>query len=350
MTYLVLLIIVLGCYAFVQLASVMQLTSALKGADEEKVTDKDNKMNAKLMMAFCVFLFGFFIWQIKEYSSTLLPESASEHGVEIDTLWDVNMYIIIAVFFIVNGVLFYFASKYYFKKDNKATWFAHSTKLEMIWTIVPAVVLAGIIIFGLKTWNKITTPLSDEEAYVTIELYAKQFDWTARYAGVDKKLGTSNYKLITDENPLAVNRTDKHSDDDFLAKGEIHIPVGKPILFKFRSRDVIHSAYFPHFRAQMNCVPGAETQLHFVPRITTKEMRIKTKNEKFDYILLCNKICGASHFNMQMNVIVEGVGDYKIWVAAQKTIAQKENEANAPAAMPTATADTAKKAAMAIVK
>lgn len=331
MTYLVLIIIALGVYAFIQLAAVMQATSALKGVDEETVTEKDNKINAKLMIAFGIFLFGFFFWQINEYKEVLLPESASEHGVEIDNLWDVNMYIIVTVFLLVNTFLFYFASKYYHKKDNKATWFAHSTKLEMIWTVIPAVVLAGIIIFGLKTWNKITTPLESKDAYAVIELYAKQFDWTARYAGADKTLGKSNYKLITDENPLAVDRTDKASDDDFLAKGEFHIPVGKPILFKFRSRDIIHSAYFPHFRAQMNCVPGMETQLHFVPKITTAEMRQKTKNDKFDYVLLCNKICGASHFNMQMNIIVDSEADYLKWVAEQKTIAQKENEAKAAA-------------------
>jgi len=331
MTYLVLIVIVLGVYAFIQLAATMQLTTALKDSDEEKVTEKDNRVNAKLMFAFGIFLFAFFFWQIKEYKSVLLPESASEHGSEIDALWDVNMYMVVAVFFIVNGVLFYFASKYYFKKGNKATWFAHSTKLEMAWTIVPAIVLAGIIIFGLKTWNKVTTPLASNNAYTVIELYAKQFDWTARYAGSDKQLGKTNYKLITDENPLAVDRTDKAGDDDILSKGEFHIPVGKPILFKLRSRDVIHSAYLPHFRAQMNCVPGMETELHFTPTITTAEMRIKTKNEKFDFILLCNKICGASHFNMQMNVIVESEADYLKWMATQKSILQKENEAKATA-------------------
>lgn len=342
MTYLVLIIIALGIYAFVQLASVMQATAALKGNDEEKVTEKDNKINAKLMFAFGIFLFGFFFWQINEYKTVLLPESASEHGVEIDTLWDINMYIITAVFLLVNAVLFYFASKYYHKKDNKATWFAHSTKLEMIWTIVPAIVLAGIIIFGLKTWNKVTTPLSEKDAYTVIELYAKQFDWTARYAGNDKTLGRSNYKLITDENPLAVDRTDKASDDDFLSKGEFHIPVGKPVLFKLRSRDIIHSAYFPHFRAQMNCVPGMETTMHFIPTITTAEMRRKTKNEKFDYILLCNKICGATHFNMQMNVIVDTEADYLKWLSSQKSLSQKESEAKTPATTTELKTDTTK--------
>jgi cytochrome c oxidase subunit 2 len=333
MTWIVLLVIALGVYAFIQLAAVMQLTTSLKGNEEEVVTEKDNRINAKLMFLFGVFLFGFFIWQVNEYSKDLHPESASEHGKLTDALWDVNIYIITIVFFVVNAVLFFFASKYYFRKGNKATFFAHSTKLEMAWTIVPAVVLAGIIIYGLKTWNGITTPLENKDAYAVIELYAKQFDWTARYAGTDKQLGSTNYKLITDENPLAVDRTDKSGDDDVIVKGEFHIPVGKPILFKFRSRDIIHSAYFPHFRAQMNCVPGMETQFHFVPTITTAEMRQKLHNDKFDYVLLCNKICGSSHFNMQMNVIVDSEADYNKWLASQKTIKQKEDEAKQPTAV-----------------
>lgn len=333
MTWLVLIVIGLGIYAFIQLAAVMQLTTDLKGNEDEVVTEKDNRLNAKLMFLFGILLLSFFFWQVNEYGDMLLPESASEHGKLTDALWDVNIYIISTVFILVNAVLFYFASKYYFKKGNKATFFAHSTKLEMAWTIVPAIVLAGIIIYGLKTWNGITTTIDNKDAYAVIELYAKQFDWTARYAGADKALGASNYKLITDDNPLAVDRSDKASDDDIIVKGEFHIPVGKPILFKFRSRDIIHSAYFPHFRAQMNCVPGMETEFHFVPTITTAEMRQKLKNEKFDYVLLCNKICGASHFNMQMNVIVDSETDYVKWLATQKTIKQKEDESK-PVSVP----------------
>jgi len=241
---------------------------------------------------------------------------------------------VVIVFVLVNITLFWFASKYYFRKGNKATYFAHSTKLELIWTIIPAIFLSVIIIYGLKTWNDITSPMDTKDG-VKIELYAKQFDWTARYAGKDNKLGATNYKLITDENPLALDKNDPASSDDILSKGEFHLPVGKEIFFTFRSRDVIHSAYMPHFRAQMNCVPGMETQFHFKPTITTAEMRKKLSNDKFDYILLCNKICGASHFNMQMTIIVESEADYKAWLAKQKEFAAKDAPAAAPAAADT---------------
>ena len=98
----------------------------------------------------------------------------------------------------------------------------------------------------------------------------------------------------------------------------MHVPVNKEVELIFRSQDVIHSAFLPHFRAQMNCVPGVATRLKMTPTITTDEMRKITGNGSFDYILLCNKVCGAAHFNMQMKVIVESEADYNAWVAKQK--------------------------------
>ena len=139
---------------------------------------------------------------------------------------------------------------------------------------------------------------------------------------MDNTLGKSNYRLITDNNPLALVVEDPNNGDDKLVKGEFHIPIGKMVQFKLRSRDVIHSAFMPHFSAQMNCVPGMETEMHFVPIYTTIQMREMTKNPKFNYILLCNKICGAAHYNMQMDIIVESEEDYNKWLATKKTFAE----------------------------
>jgi cytochrome c oxidase subunit 2 len=111
-------------------------------------------------------------------------------------------------------------------------------------------------------------------------------------------------------------------NDDIIVKSEFVIPRGKEVSFKFRSRDVIHSAYMPHFRAQMNCVPGMVTEFHFKSTITTDEMREKTQNEEFDYILLCNKICGAAHYNMQMNIKVVEEEEFNKWMQEQETFAE----------------------------
>ena len=97
------------------------------------------------------------------------------------------------------------------------------------------------------------------------------------------------------------------------------MPVNKQVLMKFRSQDVIHSAYLPHFGVQMNCVPGMNTQFAFTPTKTTKQMRSELENDEFDYVLLCNKICGAAHYNMQIKVIVESQEEYDAWLNEQKT-------------------------------
>jgi len=325
LTYLT---IILGVVAIARLVKVYELSATLKGTEkEEAVSDSDTKFNARLMLPFLFAFFAFCVYLVVSYKDNLLPESASEHGVEIDTLFNFNLLIVGIVFVAVNVVLFYFAYKYYSRKGVYATYFAHSTKLEMIWTIVPAIFLAVIIIYGLAVWNKITSPVDSNKAIV-MELFAEQFKWTARYGGNDNVLGESNYKLTADMNPLAIDTTDKHAWDDKIVNGEFHIPVNKVVLMYFRSKDVLHSAYMPHFRAQMNCVPGMRTEFHFTPTITTAEMKEKTKNPDFDYVLLCNKICGSTHWNMQMKIVVDSDADYKKWLAEQKTFKEKSMSEN----------------------
>lgn len=338
MKLLILIGLVLLIIAAHQLMRVVELSREFKKTKEWHITDSDNSFNGKLMLLIGGFgLIGFFFWQVSRWADNSLPGAASVHGLKIDALWDYNMYLVVVVFILTNAVLFWFAYKYAGKKGVKATFLAHDNRLEMAWTIAPAVVLAGIIIFGLKYWNEITERSTDPNK-VTIELYAKQFDWTARYAGKDKTLGLTDYRQIDGGNSVGMDTLDAAGYDDILVKNEFHIPVNREIEFKMRSRDVIHSAYMPHFRAQMNCVPGMITEFKFTPNKTTAEMRkdpyviqlMAGINEaralrgdepvEFDYILLCNKICGASHYNMQMTIVVESEKDYNAWLAKQKAV------------------------------
>ncbi len=338
MKLLILIGLVLLIIAAHQLMRVVELSREFKKTKEWHITDSDNSFNGKLMLFIGGFgLIGFLFWQINRWADNSLPGAASVHGLKIDTLWDYNMYLIIVVFVLTNAVLFWFAYKYAGKKGVKATFLAHDNRLEMAWTIAPAVVLAGIIIFGLKYWNEITERSTDPNK-VTIELYAKQFDWTARYAGKDKVLGSTDYRQIDGGNSVGLDTLDATGYDDILVKIEFHIPVNREIEFKMRSRDVIHSAYMPHFRAQMNCVPGMVTEFKFTPNKTTAEMRkdpyviqlmaginearAKKGDEpiEFDYILLCNKICGSGHFNMPMTIVVESEKEYNAWLAKQKAV------------------------------
>jgi cytochrome c oxidase subunit 2 len=183
-------------------------------------------------------------------------------------------------------------------------------------------------LYGLNTWNNITTPVADEENPVLIEIYGYQFGWIARYAGDDRELGHANVRNIAGVNALGMDSTDASGWDDKIVRGEFHLPVNRPVQFIFRAQDVIHSAYMPHFRAQMNCVPGMTTRFNFIPTITTTEMKKITQNEDFNYILLCNKICGAAHYNMQMDIIVESEADFDAWLAEQKEFLPMDGKAS----------------------
>jgi cytochrome c oxidase subunit II len=337
MTLLIIIALVLLAVGAHQLLRVVELSRTLKGEPEWKVKESDNRLNGILMLGFIFVFFAFCIWHLYVYADKLLPESASIHGKDIDWLFNFNLIIITVVFVVTNFVLFYFAYKYYGRKDSRAFFFTHSNKLEMLWTIVPAIFLTVIIVFGLMYWNRIMDDTPNPNA-IKIDLYAKQFDWTARYPGEDGVFGKTDFTMSDhpSSNIVAIDTTDKeHGWNDIMVK-EIHLVKNKEVIFNFRSRDVIHSAYMPHFRAQMNCVPGQITMFRFTPTKTTEEMRkdpyvieqVRQINEtrqklgkdpyEFDYVLLCNKICGASHYNMQLKIIVEDAAAYNAWMAKQK--------------------------------
>jgi len=295
------------------------------------------------MFVFLVFIYGITIFSFWKYGKYLLPEASSAHGAEYDSLLLWSFVIIFIVQFLTQALLHYFAYKYRGKEGTKALFFADNNRLEFIWTIIPVIVLAGLILWGLYTWTNIMD-INEEDDPLIVELYAQQFNWTARYGGADNVLGDANVRLINIDraNVLGLDESDPNASDDIIVK-ELHLPVGRKVNFKFRSQDVLHSAYMPHFRAQMNCVPGMTTEFSFTPTVTTAEMRLRPETvdkvkrtnairaEKaargepnsdpweFDYVLLCNKICGKSHYNMQMKIIVETEEEYQAWLEGQKT-------------------------------
>lgn len=326
----ILLAIVIGV-AIWQVANIFKLTGSV-------ATNKDNNTQGILFAIFGVAFYAFMIFCFAKYSTLMLPEAASVEGEDYDQLYMITMILILIVQAITQFLLFYFAFKYRGKEGAKALFYADSHKLEMIWTIIPTIVLAVLVLYGLTVWNDVMDS-SDAEDPLIVEVYAKQFQWEARYAGADNTLGLANVRNIKGINTMGVDMNDKNAQDDIPVR-ELHLPKGRKVIFKFRSQDVLHSAYMPHFRAQMNCVPGMVTEFSFTPKYTTEEMRAnegmiakvdginEIRAEKgedayeFDYLLLCNKICGASHYNMQMKIVVEEPAAFDAWLSNQKTMAQ----------------------------
>ncbi len=318
--------------SFWQITRIMNLRSVI-------ATDKDNDTQGKLFILFGVFIYAMMIYCLIGMNVLMLPESASYEGENDDLLFDISFWLIGIVQFIMQFLIFYFTYKYRGKEGKRAKFYADSHKLELIWTVIPGIVIIVLIGFGIFQWTEVMYVDEEKENPIIIEVYAKQFSWEARYAGEDNTLGLGNVNFIKGSNSMGVDMSDAASQDDKKVT-EIHLPKGRKVLFKFRSQDVLHSAYMPHFRAQMNCVPGMVTQFGFTPKYTTLEMREqseviekvaginkirKAKDEdpyEFDYILLCNKICGASHFSMQMKIVVEEEEDYQKWLSKQSTLAQ----------------------------
>ncbi|CAI8158543.1 MAG: Alternative cytochrome c oxidase subunit 2 [Polaribacter sp. SA4-10] len=319
--------------SFWQITRVMDLRTVI--AD-----DNDNDKQGKYFLVFTVFFYAMMVYCLIAMNVLMLPESASIEGEHDDNLFDITFWLIGIVQFIMQFLIFFFTYKYRGRKDKKAKFFADSHVLEIIWTTIPAGVLALLIGYGIWQWNNVMTLSGDDDAIV-IEVYSQQFRWDARYAGEDNTLGLGNvnYIDINSLNTMGVDMSDKNSQDDKQVT-ELYLPKGRKIHFKFRSQDVLHSAYMPHFRAQMNCVPGMVTEFGFTPKYTTEEMRLnpevmaktnninkirKAKGEdfyEFDYLLLCNKICGASHYNMQMKITVVDEDEYNKWISERPTLAE----------------------------
>ncbi len=347
LTFTILILVAISIW---QITKIFELSQGNK-ENNQVATDADNNYNGKLMFAFLLFLYGLTLYSFWAWGDVLLPEAASEHGSDYDNLMWISFAIIFFVQTITQALLHYFAYKYRGEKGKKALFYADNDRLEAIWTIIPVITLSGLILYGLYTWTDIMSPSQNEEALV-VELYAQQFNWKARYAGSDGVLGDANVRFLQDfdgKNLVGIDATDPNGLDDVVVQ-ELHLPAGREVIFKMRSQDVLHSAYMPFFRAQMNCVPGMITEFAFTPVITTEEMRLspevqakvkkinKIRNEKsqellakgeealepyeFDYLLLCNKICGASHYNMQMKIVVETPEEFEKWMDQQQTFAQ----------------------------
>jgi cytochrome c oxidase subunit 2 len=347
-TPLILVVLALVAIAVWQLAKIFELSQLSRGkkSDSTIADDEDNNYNGYLLFAFLVFIYGITIFSFSKYGKMVLSIPASEHGVDYDRLMWISFAIIFFVQTITQFLLHYFGYKYRGAKGKKALFYADNDKLELIWTIIPVITLAALILYGLYSWTNIMD-INDEGDPLVVELYAQQFNWTARYGGEDNVLGDASTRLIDIDkaNVLGLDESDPNAIDDIIVK-ELHLPVGRKVNFYMRSQDVLHSAYMPHFRAQMNCVPGMVTQFSFTPTMTTEEMRlqpeiidkVKRTNKiraeraaageensdpwQFDYVLLCNKICGKSHYNMQMKIIVESEKDFQNWIDSQKTFSE----------------------------
>ena len=310
-------IVIMVFVVIFQIAKASEYVSVLKG--EEKTRKQNNKINGFLLIAFLIFgLIG--AWYCNElyYPKTLFPQgSASVEGEKIDLMLWITIGVTGVVIVITQVLLFWFAFKYQDKEGKKAYFFPHNTKLELLWTTVPAIFLTVLVVFGLKFWFRVTSDAPKDA--VLVEITGHQFGWEMRYPGADGILGKKNYKLYNTPsgNTLGVDFNDPESHDDIHVSSEMHLPVGRPVKLLIHSQDVIHDVGLSHFRMKMDAVPGIPTTMWFTPKYTTAEMKARTNNPDFVYEISCDQMCGKSHFSMRGVIVVESQADYQAWLAKQ---------------------------------
>ncbi len=327
--FITVVLVILVFVIIYQIGRASEYAAILRG--EQKVNAKVNRTVAFLLLT----LFPLGVWGIwycnSIFADRMLPVAACKTGVNYDSMFNVTVIVTGIVFFLTQGVLFWFCYRYQSTEKRTAFFFAHNNKLEVIWTTIPAIAMAILVAIGLRNWYDVTSPAPAEATVV--EIVGKQFNWLVRYPGKDNELGKRDFRKINDaNNVLGLDWSDIHNMDDIISQnGELHVVVGKPVKLLIGSRDVIHDVGLPHFRIKMDAVPGITTTLWFTPTITTDSMKLITHNPDFVYEIACDQLCGKGHYSMRGVVIVETEAQHEKWLASQQTYYAGNNPSGAPA-------------------
>ena len=336
-----------------QIAKASEYVAVLKG--EEKSIKQNNKINGFFMIAFLILgLIGVYWCNEELYGKTLFAQgAASPQGEKVDSMLIVTIIITGIVFFITQILLFWFSYKYQDSDKRKSFYFPHNNKMELVWTVVPAIALTVLVVIGLRNWFDFTSDAPKNALHV--EITGKQFGWIFRYPGKDKVFGKKYYKIIDDanSNPLgqiftdsaAFNlKADPANYDDVVVQSTMYAVKDRPLNLVIFSRDVIHDVGLVHFRMKMDAVPGIPTSLWFTPKYTTKEMKERTGNPDFVYEISCDQMCGNGHYSMRGIIEVVTQAEYDAWMVKQKPNYYAAHPDKDPSAIPNALPDSTGKA------
>ncbi len=226
----------------------------------------------------------------------------------IDTMIAITFWITGAVFTAVVLFMAYCVFRFRHIEGRQAAYEPENKKLEWWLASVTAVGVAAMLAPGLFVWSQfVTVPPNATE----FEAVGQQWNWSFRLPGKGGRLGTSDIKYISSDNPLGLNPNDPNGKDNVVIVGDdLHLPVGKPVKVLLRSVDVVHDFYVPEFRAKMDLVPGMVTRFWFTP----------TRTGSFE--ILCAGFCGVGHPQMRGKVVVDTENDYQAWLGKQQTFAQ----------------------------
>jgi len=186
-----------------------------------------------------------------------------------------------------------------------------SKRAEWAWSIIPVRLMlivseAGVLIVSGPVWESLYA--EEPRDPIFLEVAGKQFEWYIRYPGKDGKFGESDLKRVNEtDNLFGLADDDEDAQDDIIKRGQIYLPVGRPVVLRFRTYDVIHSFFVPEFRVKQDLLPGYPTRLKFTPM----------REGEFD--LACAELCGLGHYTMKGKVHVVKPEEYEEWLKQQFT-------------------------------
>lgn len=226
----------------------------------------------------------------------------------IDHTINITFWITGFVFTAVIAFMAYCVYRFHHREGRQADYNPENKKLEWWLSVGTGVGVAAMLAPGLVVWHQFVTVPPDA---TEVEVMGQQWQWSFRLPGKDGRLGTSDVRNISPENPMGLNGDDPHGQDDVVIdNGDLHLPIGKPVKVLLRSVDVLHDFYVPEFRAKMDMVPGMVTYFWIKP------------NRTGTFDVLCAELCGAAHYQMRAKVIIEDEKDYHAWLEQQKTFAE----------------------------
>ena len=231
------------------------------------------------------------------------PAPVNEMGRAIDKQFGRTLVVVGVAFILAQLALGYILLRYGSKGSEKALYTHGNNRLEVVWTIVTAVVFVSLGVMAQKVWADLHLTAIPAGA-IEYEVTGQQFVWKFHHSGPDGQMGKINTALWRDADSFGVDDNDPASKDDIVSATMV-VPVNQPVKVTLRSKDVIHSFFVPSLRLKQDAVPGMTIIIHF------------TAEQIGEYELACAELCGMFHYNMKSKVRVVTEDDYRKWVTAQ---------------------------------
>lgn len=244
------------------------------------------------------------------------PENISVHGIGIDKQFTLTLIVVAIAFTAAQIGLGYVVWKYRASADNKerAEYSHGNNRLEVIWTVITAVIFITLGIMGQQVWASMYFEDAPPGSF-EIRVVAQQFQWNFHYPGKDKTFGRTDPKLINDgsQNFVGLDDADEHSKDDIVAPTLV-VPVDQPVRLLLRARDVTHSLWIPNLRFKQDAVPGLEIPMHF------------TAQKEGLYEIACAELCGQLHYKMGAKMLVLPLAEHQALMAMSQNDFQKKRD------------------------